>query len=257
MALDQTSRYVDLSLNEDQLIADGNHVLVAYTMEPAVGYSYISTAAHFAAESSTGTNVEVCTTDDFTKGVDALVFTAGIGERSAPVRAADRDRRSTPSMRWRHPLRTTNPRRSLAPRSGRCATPGPPWTPAPRLATPIARRMPTGQPRPTSWMPGIVKFGHRGTSPRRATHSSVHSRTSPPWSDPSGFGEATEIDVATRDDQPDPTSGEAKDVLADPPSGFTLIEGWFGQVGAESQTVASGVAIWAGMTRSPSFSRSS
>jgi hypothetical protein len=32
------------------------------------------TAAHFAAESSTGTNVEVCTTDDFTKGVDALVY---------------------------------------------------------------------------------------------------------------------------------------------------------------------------------------
>ncbi|HFC53974.1 MAG TPA: ribulose-bisphosphate carboxylase, partial [Gammaproteobacteria bacterium] len=32
------------------------------------------TAAHFAAESSTGTNVEVCTTDDFTRGVDAIVY---------------------------------------------------------------------------------------------------------------------------------------------------------------------------------------
>jgi ribulose-bisphosphate carboxylase large chain len=31
-------------------------------------------AAHIAAESSTGTNVEVSTTDDFTKGVDALVY---------------------------------------------------------------------------------------------------------------------------------------------------------------------------------------
>lgn len=74
MALDQTSRYADLSLNEDKLIADGNHILVAYTMEPAAGHGYLATAAHFAAESSTGTNVEVSTTDDFTKGVDALVY---------------------------------------------------------------------------------------------------------------------------------------------------------------------------------------
>jgi len=72
--LDQTGRYSDLSLNEDNLIADGNHILVAYTMEPAEGYGYLEAAAHFAAESSTGTNVEVSTTDDFTKGVDALVY---------------------------------------------------------------------------------------------------------------------------------------------------------------------------------------
>ncbi|HEX9857007.1 MAG TPA: ribulose-bisphosphate carboxylase, partial [Paracoccaceae bacterium] len=37
-------------------------------------YGYLETAAHFAAESSTGTNVEVSTTDDFTRGVDALVY---------------------------------------------------------------------------------------------------------------------------------------------------------------------------------------
>ncbi|MCU0990655.1 MAG: ribulose-bisphosphate carboxylase, partial [Xanthomonadales bacterium] len=35
---------------------------------------YLQTAAHFAAESSTGTNVDVGTTDDFTRGVDALVY---------------------------------------------------------------------------------------------------------------------------------------------------------------------------------------
>ena len=35
---------------------------------------HLETAAHFAAESSTGTNVEVVTTDDFTKSVDALVY---------------------------------------------------------------------------------------------------------------------------------------------------------------------------------------
>ncbi len=74
MALDQTNRYADLSLKEDALIAGGNHVLVAYIMKPKAGHGYLEAAAHFAAESSTGTNVEVCTTDDFTKGVDALVY---------------------------------------------------------------------------------------------------------------------------------------------------------------------------------------
>ena len=44
-------------------------------MKPKEGFgNYLQTAAHFAAESSTGTNVEVSTTDDFTRGVDALVY---------------------------------------------------------------------------------------------------------------------------------------------------------------------------------------
>lgn len=74
MALDQSSRYADLSLDEEKLMADGKHILVAYKMLPAEGHGYLEASAHFAAESSTGTNVEVCTTDDFTKGVDALVY---------------------------------------------------------------------------------------------------------------------------------------------------------------------------------------
>lgn len=75
MALDQSNRYVNLDLNEDELIAAGKHVLVAYHMKPKEGFgNYIETAAHFAAESSTGTNVEVSTTDAFTRGVDALVY---------------------------------------------------------------------------------------------------------------------------------------------------------------------------------------
>ncbi|HSH84621.1 MAG TPA: ribulose-bisphosphate carboxylase [Guyparkeria sp.] len=74
MAHDQSSRYADLSLKEEDLIAEGKHILVAYKMKPMVGHGYLATAAHFAAESSTGTNVEVSTTDDFTKGVDALVY---------------------------------------------------------------------------------------------------------------------------------------------------------------------------------------
>jgi ribulose-bisphosphate carboxylase large chain len=75
MALDQTNRYVNLDLTEEELIAGGGHVLVAYHMKPKAGFGgYVETAAHFAAESSTGTNVEVSTTDDFTRGVDALVY---------------------------------------------------------------------------------------------------------------------------------------------------------------------------------------
>ncbi|WP_298135534.1 ribulose-bisphosphate carboxylase [Acidiferrobacter sp.] len=72
--MDQSSRYTDLALREEDLIAGGRHILVAYKMKPKAGYGYLAAAAHFAAESSTGTNVEVSTTDDFTKGVDALVY---------------------------------------------------------------------------------------------------------------------------------------------------------------------------------------
>ena len=72
--MDQSNRYARLDLNEDDLIKGGKHVLVAYQMKPKEGYGYVETAAHFAAESSTGTNVDVSTTDDFTRGVDALVY---------------------------------------------------------------------------------------------------------------------------------------------------------------------------------------
>jgi ribulose-bisphosphate carboxylase large chain len=72
--MDQSGRYADLSLKEEDLIKGDKHILVAYHMQPATGYGYLEVAAHIAAESSTGTNVEVSTTDDFTKGVDALVY---------------------------------------------------------------------------------------------------------------------------------------------------------------------------------------
>jgi ribulose-bisphosphate carboxylase large chain len=72
--MDQSKRYANLALSEDSLIKGGRHVLCAYRMKPKSGYGYLATAAHFAAESSTGTNVEVCTTDDFTRGVDAIVY---------------------------------------------------------------------------------------------------------------------------------------------------------------------------------------
>jgi ribulose-bisphosphate carboxylase large chain len=72
--MDQSGRYADISLKEEELIAGGKHILCAYRMKPKGSLGYLEAAAHFAAESSTGTNVEVSTTDDFTKGVDALVY---------------------------------------------------------------------------------------------------------------------------------------------------------------------------------------
>ena len=73
--MDQSNRYADLTLREEDLISGGKHVLCAYIMKPKAGFgTYLETAAHFAAESSTGTNVEVSTTDEFTRGIDALVY---------------------------------------------------------------------------------------------------------------------------------------------------------------------------------------
>jgi ribulose-bisphosphate carboxylase large chain len=72
--MDQSARYADLSLKEEDLIKSGKYILCAYKMKPKDGTGYLEAAAHFAAESSTGTNVEVSTTDEFTKGVDALVY---------------------------------------------------------------------------------------------------------------------------------------------------------------------------------------
>ncbi|MEO5373465.1 MAG: ribulose-bisphosphate carboxylase [Alphaproteobacteria bacterium] len=72
--MDQSSRYANLELEEKALLAGGRHVLCVYEMKPRGEEDYLATAAHFAAESSTGTNVDVCTTDDFTRRVDALVY---------------------------------------------------------------------------------------------------------------------------------------------------------------------------------------
>ena len=36
--MDQSSRYADLSLKEEDLIAGGEHVLVAYIMKPKAGF---------------------------------------------------------------------------------------------------------------------------------------------------------------------------------------------------------------------------
>ncbi len=83
--MDQSTRYANLDLTEEDLIAGGQHILCAYRMKPKSG-SFLAAAAHFAAESSTGTNVEVATTDDFTKGLDAIVY--HVDEATEEVRIA-------------------------------------------------------------------------------------------------------------------------------------------------------------------------
>jgi ribulose-bisphosphate carboxylase large chain len=93
--MDQSSRYVDLSLQEQALTEDGQHILCAYRLRPRAGQSFLAAAAHFAAESSTGTNVEVSTTDAFTRGVDALVYhadeSAGLVKIAFPLDLFDRN----------------------------------------------------------------------------------------------------------------------------------------------------------------------
>ena len=94
--MDQSDRYADLSLKEADLIKDQGHVLVAYIMKPKAGFGgYLETAAHFAAESSTGTNVSVSTTDAFTRGVDAIVYeideAANLMKIAYPVELFDRN----------------------------------------------------------------------------------------------------------------------------------------------------------------------
>lgn len=93
--MDQSSRYVDLSLREEDLIARGEHVLTAYILKPKAGHAFVPTCAHFAAESSTGTNVEVGTTDAHTRSVDALVYftdeATGLMKIAYPLALFDRN----------------------------------------------------------------------------------------------------------------------------------------------------------------------
>src|SRR3989339_374185 len=93
--MDQSNRYSNLNLKEADLIAGGKHLLVAYKLIPAKGYGFLEVAAHVAAESSTGTNVEVSTTDDFTRGVDALVYeineATGLVKIAYPIDLFDRN----------------------------------------------------------------------------------------------------------------------------------------------------------------------
>jgi len=89
--MDQSNRYADLSLKEDELIAGGKHLLAAYRLLPQPHLGFLATAAHVAAESSTGTNVEVSTTDDFTRGVDAMVYhvdETAFGEKGGLIKIA-------------------------------------------------------------------------------------------------------------------------------------------------------------------------
>ena len=54
----------------------GKHVVAAYTMEPKCWYDYLAAVARFEVEPSTGPDVNVCTTEDFTKSGGVCVTTA-------------------------------------------------------------------------------------------------------------------------------------------------------------------------------------
>ena len=63
-----------MTSKKPDLIKGSKHILCALQNEAEGRLRLPRHRPHFAAESSTGTNVEVSTTDDFTKGVDALVY---------------------------------------------------------------------------------------------------------------------------------------------------------------------------------------
>ena len=116
--MDQSNRYADLALREEDLMAGGRHVLCAYIMKPKAGFgNYLETAAHFAAESSTGTNVKVSTTDDFTRGVDALVYEKVPQEAENSINRYSRGSRSDPG-RWPVNWNRTFELRRKEPRAG-------------------------------------------------------------------------------------------------------------------------------------------
>ena len=93
--MDQSNRYLYLDVRESDLLEAGAHVLAAYHLRQKPGHDFLATCAHFAAESSTGTNVEVCTTDRHTRSVDALVYQAdeatGLVKIAYPVALFDRN----------------------------------------------------------------------------------------------------------------------------------------------------------------------
>ena len=84
----QSSRFADLSLSEDALLAGGRHVLVAYNIRRKIGYDYLASAVHFAARisrcaSDDGVAIDDCevpSTDDFSPGtsVCACAATGGL-----------------------------------------------------------------------------------------------------------------------------------------------------------------------------------
>mmetsp|Transcript_109996 Transcript_109996/g.341233 ORF Transcript_109996/g.341233 Transcript_109996/m.341233 type:complete len:351 (+) Transcript_109996:110-1162(+) len=114
-APDQSSRYADLTLTEDDMIRECQHVLVSHIMKPKPGYDYLSTAAHFAAESSHGMNVNVCTTDDDTRSVDAFAYCIDPENEEMKLHARSRCSIATPPMdapgcplSWRPPSAATS-----------------------------------------------------------------------------------------------------------------------------------------------------
>ena len=64
-----------------QSARNGEHVLVAYTMKPKMGYDYLATAAHFAAASCTGAR----STDDAKESANAVVYYIDAGSQEMRI----------------------------------------------------------------------------------------------------------------------------------------------------------------------------
>jgi ribulose-bisphosphate carboxylase large chain len=72
--MDQSNRYADLSLKEEDLIKGGKHILVAYKMKPKAGTATSKPRPTSPPSPRPAPTSKCRTTDDFTKGVDALVY---------------------------------------------------------------------------------------------------------------------------------------------------------------------------------------
>lgn len=88
--MDHSDRYINLSLTDAALMAEGNHVLAAYNLQPKAGLDFITTSRHFAADISSGTlEARASGSSKF----DAVVYEAhnGIVKIAIPVALFDRN----------------------------------------------------------------------------------------------------------------------------------------------------------------------
>ena len=91
--MDQTDRFINLSLSEDALIAKGEHILAAYVMEPATDHEFLSVATQLAIESGRGTQGALTTDLDLSTALDVFAYEAntasGLVKLAFPVALFD------------------------------------------------------------------------------------------------------------------------------------------------------------------------
>ena len=87
-------KYLNLDLDEKDLMADGKYLLAAFKVIPAEGEDLTGLATEIASESSTGSNMRVSTATDFSDSMNALVYSVdeagGIVKIAYPIDIFDR-----------------------------------------------------------------------------------------------------------------------------------------------------------------------